>query len=67
MSCHAPTLEEVFANADSILVREQVNGKWADYSLAQLPLEKRNAYTRMWWGQRRLPVRATNREMEAHA
>jgi hypothetical protein len=63
MTCRPPTLEEVLEYcgryADTIIVREQVAGKWGDYSLAQLPAEKVSAYAHMWWGQRRLPHRIT--------
>jgi len=52
-------IEHCAQHATAILVREQINGKWGDYPLSQLPTDKRNAYIKMWWGQRRLPHAVT--------
>lgn len=43
--------------AEDIFVREEINGKWGSYSLAELDKETRNKWIEGWWNENRMPFK----------
>jgi hypothetical protein len=44
-------------NADTIFVREQLNGHWGAYSLNELSKAMADGWIETWWRENRVPVR----------